>query len=66
MFPPSGKRGKGKMSTVLNSLDETNLPPACACGGISSRKSLMLHAEFLNLSFCNIRKQNQQFCCIQC
>lgn len=43
MFPSSGERGKSKMSTVLNSLDETTLPPACACGGISSRKSLILH-----------------------
>jgi len=43
MFPSSGKRGKGKMRTVLNSLDESILPPACACGGISSRKSLIIH-----------------------
>lgn len=30
------------MSTVLDSLDETILPPACACGSISLRKSLIL------------------------
>jgi len=31
------------MSKVLDSLDENTLPPACAYGGISWRKSLILH-----------------------
>lgn len=43
IFRSSGKRGKGKMSAVLDSLDETSLLPACAYGGIRSRKSLILH-----------------------
>jgi hypothetical protein len=43
MFPSSGKRGKVKISRMLNSLDETTILPACACEVISSRKSLILH-----------------------